>query len=822
MNAIAGLKESDPQIQSYALKHINSDVNETWSQASLLLGTIEQLYEEPTFPNRELAALVASKIYYHLAVYEDALHFALGSGSLFDVSETSDYVCCIVGKCLDKYTKLRQAGETPEPKLEKMYNAVVDSWSASKDVGQLKEVIGLTIGSRRLDLLERALKQILDTEQGKGLLKYCLDMAIQHVYDREFRQNVLKLLVVLFQSEQYGPPDYINAMHCWILTNEPSEVSKMTLDLLSKKDEAMDDLAYNIGFELYANCPPAFCKAIIDTLAESDVKDLDSAKKVTHILSGKVTSELHLHFLYDQNQADVSILINMKKTIESRSTVLSNSLVIANSLMYCGTSVDAFLRDNLDWLGRFTNWAKFTATASLGLIHRGHVKKSLDLLAPYLTSAAGGVSSPYEEGGALYALGLIHSPVCHDNAVSGEPVSGNPQNQGQGEQQDQQQQPQQQGQQQIINYLTDAIRNAQQNEQILHGACLGLGLTAMTLADEVICTQLKDLLNMDSAVVGEAAALGIGMVMLGSADKEICQELMEYGQETQHEKITRGIAMALSLIMYNREDEADTLIETLCSHKDAIFRCGGVFVIAMAYAGTANSGAIERLLNMAVTDVSDEVRRYAIAFLGFLTFKKPKYCIDLVRLLSDSYNPHTRYGVAMAIGIACAGTNLKDAVEILERLAKDSVDYIRQMAFISLAMVMIHQPKGSEKVDALRKTLDERIKDKHEELMTKFGCIVATGILDAGGRNITIALHKNNHNLMKSIVGMCVFTQYWYWYSYLLLLSLTFHPVTDQCDSEEYKQPIHKWELKDTPIGTGAAEGDEDKEPDPPEPFEWP
>ena len=51
--------------------------------------------------------------------------------------------------------------------------------------------------------------------------------------------------------------------------------------------------------------------------------------------------------------------------------MLSNSLVIANSLMYCGTSVDAFLRDNLDWLGRFTNWAKFTATASLGLIHRG-------------------------------------------------------------------------------------------------------------------------------------------------------------------------------------------------------------------------------------------------------------------------------------------------------------------------------------------------------------------------------------------------------------------------------------------------------------------
>ena len=49
-------------------------------------------------------------------------------------------------------------------------------------------------------------------------------------------------------------------------------------------------------------------------------------------------------------------------------------------------------------------------------------------------------------------------------------------------------------------------------------------------------------------------------------------------------------------------------------------------------------------------------------------------------------------------------------MEILERLAKDSVDYIRRKAFISLAMVMIHQPNGSEKVDALLKTLDERIK----------------------------------------------------------------------------------------------------------------
>ncbi len=31
--------------------------------------------------------------------------------------------------------------------------------------------------------------------------------------------------------------------------------------------------------------------------------------------------------------------------------------------MHCGTTVDTFLRDNLEWLKKATNWAKFSATA---------------------------------------------------------------------------------------------------------------------------------------------------------------------------------------------------------------------------------------------------------------------------------------------------------------------------------------------------------------------------------------------------------------------------------------------------------------------------
>ena len=53
----------------------------------------------------------------------------------------------------------------------------------------------------------------------------------------------------------------------------------------------------------------------------------------------------------------------------ARNSITHNATVIANGLMHFGTTSDVFLRENLEWLKRASNWAKFSATASLGLIH---------------------------------------------------------------------------------------------------------------------------------------------------------------------------------------------------------------------------------------------------------------------------------------------------------------------------------------------------------------------------------------------------------------------------------------------------------------------
>jgi len=253
--------------------------------------------------------------------------------------------------------------------------------------------------------------------------------------------------------------------------------------------------------------------------------------------------------------------------------------------------------------------------------------------------------------------------------------------------------------------------------------------------------------------------------------------------------------------MYGREEEAETLIEQLSRDKEANLRYGAMYTIGMAYAGTANNPAIRRLLHVAVSDVSDDVRRAAVLNLGFVLSNVPERVPRIVALLASSYNPHVRYGAVMAVGMSCAGTGLKVAIDMLLPMTKDAVDYVRQGAFIALAMVLVQCSEEQEKTTTeLRNTLEKVIGDKHEDTMTKFGCLIAEGIINAGGRNVTIALHApSGHKRMASIVGMAVFTQYWYWYPLMPFLSLTFSPTAVIGLNKNLKMPVSSFKSNARP-----------------------
>ena len=68
----------------------------------------------------------------------------------------------------------------------------------------------------------------------------------------------------------------------------------------------------------------------------------------------------------------------------------------------------------------------------------------------------------------------------------------------------------------------------------------------------------------------------------------------------------------------------------------------------------------------------------------------------VVSLLSESYNPHVRYGAALAVGISCAGTASAEAIALLEPLTSDVVDFVRQGALIAMAMVLVQTTDARE------------------------------------------------------------------------------------------------------------------------------
>jgi 26S proteasome regulatory subunit N2 len=290
---------------------------------------------------------------------------------------------------------------------------------------------------------------------------------------------------------------------------------------------------------------------------------------------------------------------------------------------------------------------------------------------------------------------------------------------------------------------------------------------------------LRNKLFNDSAVAGEACGIAMGLIMLGSGNQEAIDEMLRYAKETLHEKIIRGLAIGVALLMYGKEDMADSLIETLLDEQEPILRYGGAYTIALAYCGTGNNKVIKQLLHIASSDPNDDVRRVAVMSLGFILFRNPSAVPRIVELLSESYNPNVRYGAALALGIACAGTALPEAIDLLEPMLKDSSDFARQGVLIAMAMILIQQnEQSSPKVVTFRQTLEKVYSNRHEDALAKFGATLAQGILDAGGRNVTIGLQNPTGALnMEAIVGIALFTNFWYWYPLAHCLALAFTPT---------------------------------------------
>lgn len=116
---------------------------------------------------------------------------------------------------------------------------------------------------------------------------------------------------------------------------------------------------------------------------------------------------------------------------------------------------------------------------------------------------------------------------------------------------------------------------------------------------------------------------------------------------------------------------------------------------------------------------------------------------------------------------------------MIEPLTQDPVNYVRQGALLASAMLLIQQTEVlCPKVKEFRALYTKVLNDKHDDVMAKFGAILAQGIIDAGGRNVTVSLSsRTGHVWLQGAVGMLLFTHYWYWFPMSLCLGLAFQPT---------------------------------------------
>jgi 26S proteasome regulatory subunit N2 len=136
---IALLEEQEPLLKEHALKTLISLVPQFWAEISEHIAIMyvldiysniyvsreysESLYESPGLPieARNSAALLASKVYYYLEEYDEALTFALGAGNAFQldssVSGDEEYIETLIcgAISLDPHASIENLLLQPRP-----------------------------------------------------------------------------------------------------------------------------------------------------------------------------------------------------------------------------------------------------------------------------------------------------------------------------------------------------------------------------------------------------------------------------------------------------------------------------------------------------------------------------------------------------------------------------------------------------------------------------------------------------------------------------------------------------------------------------------
>jgi 26S proteasome regulatory subunit N2 len=244
---LALLSEPEPIFKQHALKALTPLVPQFWAEISEHIALIEALYESKDLSKdaRDSAALLASKVYYFLGEYDEALSFALGAGNAFEVESRAygaeEYVETVVSKAIDRYIQLESEESTSgKSKIDPRLQSIIEGiFRRCIEDGEYKQAIGIALESHRFDIIEKIYERTHDTL----LLSYAMEAVLDTGFSLSYRDQVLHKLLPLFPSpttESKSP--HVHALTRLLVTLSDASLTVPLLTSLVPREKPLNHL----------------------------------------------------------------------------------------------------------------------------------------------------------------------------------------------------------------------------------------------------------------------------------------------------------------------------------------------------------------------------------------------------------------------------------------------------------------------------------------------------------------------------------------------------------------------------------------------------
>lgn len=305
---------------------------------------------------------------------------------------------------------------------------------------------------------------------------------------------------------------------------------------------------------------------------------------------------------------------------------------------------------------------------------------------------------------------------------------------------------------------------------IYFGISLSNGVPIKVDLKENFLQMLMKNMTMNSKT-GESSALSFGLCLQNDGSKYILRNLLKMMNLVQNEKMIRFLFFSFSLIYKNDKEIAEHLFEKLFISNNSVIRNGAICIYTLAFTGSFNRKVTEKILECISKDLDDNVKKTLVIGLGFVFFSKFFLLENIINQFTNHFNPFIRYGACFAIGISSFYNNSYKAIELLEKLSTDKIDFVRQGSFIALGLCTFRDQNQVRK-NKVQLFFEKKLLDKTHTELSRFGVILGYSLTQININKNTKINSNGYAEKAKDITALFLFIQHWYWLPCILFIFL--------------------------------------------------